>query len=112
MRWGHWQLLNGSGVATIAGTQEAFRGRSLEGETYPYLWLDATYVKVRESGRVVSMAALVAMGVGESGERRILGLDLAPETPRAVPRRASAVASSSAASAESGSSSAMPTPVS
>jgi len=57
---------------------EAFRGRSLEGETYPYLWLDATYVKVREGGRVVNMAALVAMGVGESGERRILGLDLAP----------------------------------
>ncbi len=57
---------------------EAFRGRSLEGETYPYLWLDATYVKVREDGRVVSMAALVAMGVGEDGERRILGLDLAP----------------------------------
>ena len=57
---------------------EAFRGRSLEGETYPYLWLDATYVKVRESGRVVNMAALVAMGVSADGERRILGLDLAP----------------------------------
>jgi putative transposase len=57
---------------------EAFRGRSLEGETYPYLWLDATYVKVRESGRVVNMAALVAIGVDASGERRILGLDLAP----------------------------------
>ncbi len=47
---------------------EAFRGRSLAGETYPYLWLDATYVKVRDGGRVVNMAALVAIGVGTSGE--------------------------------------------
>ena len=50
----------------------AFRGRSLAGEAYPYVWLDATYLKVREQGRVVSMAALVATGVGGSGERRIL----------------------------------------
>ena len=57
---------------------EAFRHRSLLGETYPYLWLDATYVKVREDGRVVNMAALVAIGVSEAGERRILGLELAP----------------------------------
>jgi transposase-like protein len=56
---------------------EAFRGRSLEGEAYRYLWLDATYVKVRDGGRVVSMAALVATGVATSGERRILGLELA-----------------------------------
>ena len=56
---------------------EAFRARSLAKETYPYLWLDATYVKVRESGRVVSMAVLVATGVEQSGERRILGLELA-----------------------------------
>jgi hypothetical protein len=54
----------------------AFRGRSLAGEAYPYLWLDATYLKVREGGRVVSMAALVATGVARNGERRILGLDL------------------------------------
>src|SRR6202162_336636 len=47
----------------------AFRGRSLAGEAYPYVWLDATYLKVREQGRVVSMAALVATGVGGSGER-------------------------------------------
>jgi putative transposase len=57
---------------------EAFRQRSLAGEAYPYLWLDATYVKVREAGRVVSMAALVATGVAASGERRVLGLELAP----------------------------------
>jgi len=56
---------------------EAFRSRSLTDEAYPYLWLDATYVKVREAGRVTSMAALVATGVAHSGERRILGLELA-----------------------------------
>jgi transposase-like protein len=56
----------------------AFRGRSLAGEVYPYVWLDATYLKVREAGRVVSMAALVATGVARSGERRILGLELSP----------------------------------
>ena len=56
---------------------EAFRQRPLGDEPYPYLWLDATYVKVREAGRVVSMAALVAVGVSGTGERRILGLDLA-----------------------------------
>jgi putative transposase len=57
---------------------EAFRTRSLAEEAHPYLWLDATYVKVRESGRVVSMAVLVATGVAMSGERRVLGLELAP----------------------------------
>jgi transposase-like protein len=55
---------------------EAFRSRSLAGEAYPYLWLDATYLKVREGGRVVSMALLVATGVALTGERRVLGLEL------------------------------------
>ncbi len=63
--------------AALDAEVEAFRSRSLADETYPYLWLDATYVKVREGGRVVSMAALVATGVAHSGERRILGLELA-----------------------------------
>ena len=57
---------------------EAFRRRPLTGEAYPYLWLDATYVKVREGGRVVAMACLVATGVARTGERRVLGLELAP----------------------------------
>jgi transposase-like protein len=56
---------------------EAFRHRSLLEERYPYVFLDATYVKVRDAGRVVSMACLVAIGVAASGERRVLGLDLA-----------------------------------
>ncbi len=63
--------------AALDAEVEAFRGRPLGEEPYPYLWLDATYVKVRDGGRVVSMAALVAVGVASTGERRILGLELA-----------------------------------
>ena len=67
-----------SRICTVLDAEvETFRNRSLADETYPYLWLDATYVKVREAGRVTSMAALVATGVAQSGERRILGLELA-----------------------------------
>jgi putative transposase len=50
----------------------AFRERALEGD-YPYLWLDATYLKVRQNHRIVSMAAVVAIGVRETGEREIVG---------------------------------------
>lgn len=63
--------------ASLDAEVETFRNRSLAGEQYPYLWLDATYVKVRDAGRVVSMAALVAIGVASTGERRVLGLELA-----------------------------------
>ena len=56
---------------------ETFRCRPLGDQAYPYLWLDATYVKVREAGRVTAMAALVATGVADTGERRVLGLELA-----------------------------------
>lgn len=52
-----------------------FRERPLEGG-YPYLWLDATYVKAREAGRVSSMAVVVAIGVRSTGEREVLGLDV------------------------------------
>jgi putative transposase len=55
----------------------AFRARPLGEVAHPYVWLDATYVKVREAGRVVSMAVLVATGVAATGERRVLGLELA-----------------------------------
>jgi putative transposase len=55
----------------------SFRNRPLS-EAYPYVYFDATYLKVREAGRVVSMAALVATGVAMNGERRILGIELAP----------------------------------
>ena len=44
----------------------------------PYAWLDATYVKVRQDGRVSSMAVVVAIGVTASGEREVLGLEVGP----------------------------------
>jgi transposase-like protein len=56
---------------------ETFRRRPLTEVAYPYVYFDATYLKVREAGRVVSMAALVATGVAMSGERRVLGIELA-----------------------------------
>ncbi len=56
---------------------ERFRNRRLEGQ-YPYVWLDATFLKVRENGRVVSMAVVIAIGVKASGEREVLGLDVGP----------------------------------
>jgi putative transposase len=52
-----------------------FRARPLAG-AYPYVWLDATYLKVRQDGRVVSMAVVIAIGVRASGEREVLGLDV------------------------------------
>ena len=54
---------------------EAFRERPLEG-AYPYLWLDAKQVKVRDHGRVVSKAVVVAYAVHESGVREVIGLDV------------------------------------
>ncbi len=56
---------------------EAFRGRRLEG-VYPYVWLDATYIKVRIDGRVVPQAVVIAVGVRLSGEREVLGVDVGP----------------------------------
>jgi putative transposase len=57
---------------------ECFRNRPLEG-CYPYVWVDATYVKARQDGRVASTAVVIAVGVnGESGEREVLGLDVGP----------------------------------
>jgi len=56
---------------------ERFRQRPLEGR-YPYLWLDATFVKVREGGRVVSAAVVLAVAVRATGEREVLGLDVGP----------------------------------
>jgi putative transposase len=52
---------------------EEFRNRPLE-ESYPYVWFDALYLKVRQNNRIVSLAAVIAIGVSESGERRVLGL--------------------------------------
>lgn len=53
----------------------AFRNRPLEVD-YPYLWLDALYLKVRQNHRIVSMAVVLAIGVRETGEREILAIDV------------------------------------
>ncbi len=54
-----------------------FRARLLTAED-PYVWLDATFVKVRDHGRVVSQAIVIAVGVRSTGEREVLGLDVGP----------------------------------
>ena len=56
---------------------ERFRHRPLDGQ-YPYVWLDATFVKARDGGRVVARAVVLAIGVKASGEREVLGLDVGP----------------------------------
>src|ERR671937_615831 len=53
---------------------EAFRQRPLEGD-YPYSWLDAKSEKVRDGGRVINKAVVIAYGVHETGRREILGFD-------------------------------------
>ncbi len=55
----------------------SFLDRKLEGD-WPYLWLDATYLKVRENGRIVSVAAIIASAVNAEGRREIIGLELGP----------------------------------
>jgi transposase-like protein len=55
----------------------AFLDRPLEGE-WPYLWLDATYLKVRDGGRIVSVAAIIAVAVSSDGRREIVGLGIGP----------------------------------
>src|SRR5579875_393056 len=56
---------------------KAFLNRPLEGD-WPYLWIDATYVKVRQNGRIVSVAVIIAVGVNSDGRREVLGLDIGP----------------------------------
>jgi len=53
----------------------AFLNRPLEGE-WPYLWLDATYVKVRQNGCIVSVAVIIAVGVNADGRREVLGMSV------------------------------------
>ena len=55
----------------------AFLDRPIDGE-WPYLWLDATYLKVRDGGRIVSVAAIIAVAVNTEGRREIVGLGIGP----------------------------------
>lgn len=83
------EAMGGTGVSKsevsriCAGLDEtvgAFRTRSLDHVEFPYVYLDATYLHVRnqpgKGGQVVSMAVVVATGVAATGEREILGLDV------------------------------------
>jgi putative transposase len=61
----------------LEGQQKEWRERSLEEKEYPYLYLDATYLKVRWGARVTSMALLVCVGVEEEGFREVLAVEVA-----------------------------------
>jgi putative transposase len=61
----------------IDGKVKAFLDRPIEGD-WPYLWIDATYVKQRDAGRIVSAAVIVAVGVNSDGRREVLGMDIGP----------------------------------
>lgn len=55
----------------------AFLNRPIEGD-WPYLWIDATYLKVREAGRIVSVAVIIAVAVNTDGMREVLGMAIGP----------------------------------
>jgi putative transposase len=55
----------------------AFLERPIEGD-WPYLWIDATYVKTRDAGRIVSVAVIVAVAVNTDGQRQVLGMRVGP----------------------------------
>lgn len=80
------QAMGGSGISKsqvsrlceeIDERVHAFLDRPIEGD-WPYLWIDATYVKTRHAGRIVSVAVIVAVGVNADGRREILGMDIGP----------------------------------
>jgi transposase-like protein len=59
----------------IDGKVKAFLARPLEGD-WPYIWIDATYLKVRRGGRIVSVAIIIAVGVNSDGRREVLGMEI------------------------------------
>ena len=80
------RAMGGSGVsksqvsrlcAEIDERVQAFLTRPIEGR-WPYLWLDATYLKVRENGRIISRAVIVAVGANLDGRREVLGIATGP----------------------------------
>ena len=56
---------------------KTFLNRPIEGR-WPYLWIDATYVKVREGGRIISVAVIIAVAVNTDGRREVLGMEVGP----------------------------------
>lgn len=69
-------------VEEIDERVNAFLNRPIEGE-WPYLWIDATYVKAREAGRIVSTATIIAVGVNTDGRREVLGVATGPSEAEA-----------------------------
>jgi len=63
--------------AEIDERVRAFLERPLEGD-WPFLWIDATYIKVRQGGRIVSVACILATGVNTDGQREVLGMAIGP----------------------------------
>ena len=76
--------------AEIDERVRTFLERPIEGDCL-YLWIDATYVRVREAGRIVSVAVTIAVAVNTDGRREVLGLPSAPRRPR--PSRSTSCAS-------------------
>jgi len=64
-------------VCEIDERVQAFLGRPIEGE-WRYLWIDATYVQVRQGGRIVNVAVIIATGANTEGRREVLGLAVGP----------------------------------
>jgi transposase-like protein len=54
---------------------KAFLARPIE-DDWPYLWIDATYLKVRRGGRIVSVAVIIAVGINADGRREVLGMEI------------------------------------
>jgi putative transposase len=59
----------------IDGKVKAFLERPIEGD-WPYIWIDATYLKVRRGGRIVAVAVIIAVGVNSDGRREVLGMEV------------------------------------
>jgi transposase-like protein len=59
----------------IDGKVKVFLERPIEGD-WPYLWIDATYLKVRRGGRIISVAVIIAVGVNSDGRREVLGMEI------------------------------------
>lgn len=62
---------------------KAFLDRPIEGE-WPYLWIDATYLKVRRGGRIVSVAVIIAVGVNTDSRREVLGMEIGTSEAEAI----------------------------
>ncbi|ACI49969.1 transposase IS256 [Gluconacetobacter diazotrophicus PA1 5] len=69
-------------VGEIDERVNSFLSRPIEGE-WPYLWIDATYLKLRQGGRIVSIAVIIAVGVNTDGRREVLGVATGPSEAEA-----------------------------